>query len=93
LNANLPESALTKTGQKLQKVKEQGFDVFVDVCPWCHRQFDAKQSQAAKTVAETLDVPVMYLTQLLGLSFGLDVEKLGLHLNQSPVDQIVGGGK
>ena len=92
LNANLPESALTKTGQKLQRVKEQGFDVFVDVCPWCHRQFDAKQKQAAKTIAETLDVPVFYLTQLLGLSLGLDEKQLGLHLNQSPVETISMGG-
>jgi succinate dehydrogenase / fumarate reductase, cytochrome b subunit len=92
LNANLPETALTKTGQKLQQVKAQGFDAFVDVCPWCHRQFDAKQKQAAKTIAETLDVPVFYLTQLLGISFGVDREKLGLQLNQSPVENISIGG-
>lgn len=92
LNANLPESALTKTGQKLQRVKAQGFDVFIDVCPWCHRQFDAKQKQAAKTVADTLDVPVLYLTQVLGLSFGLEKEKLGIHLNQSPVESLSIGG-
>jgi heterodisulfide reductase subunit B len=92
LNANLPETALTKTGQKLQQVKAQGFDAFVDVCPWCHRQFDAKQKQAAKTIAETLDVPVFYLTQLIGISFGLDHEKLGLQLNQSPIENLSVGG-
>lgn len=93
LTANLPESALTKTGQKLQKVQEQGFDVFVDVCPWCHRQYDSKQTKAGETVAAKLEVPVLYLTQLLGLSFGVKPEKLGLDLNLSPVDKldIVGG--
>ena len=93
LNANLPESALTKTGQKLQKVQEQGFDVFIDVCPWCHRQYDAKQKKAGETVAAKLEMPVMYLTQLLGLSFGLSEEKIGLDLNQSPVDKLKLGGK
>ncbi|MFO8077050.1 MAG: CoB--CoM heterodisulfide reductase iron-sulfur subunit B family protein [Thermoplasmatota archaeon] len=92
LNANLPESALTKTGQKLQQVKAQGFDAFVDVCPWCHRQFDQKQKQAGKTVAETLDVPVFYLTQLLGAALGIDKEKLGFTLNQSPIQSITIGG-
>ena len=93
LNANLPETALTKTGQKLQKVEEYGFDAFVDVCPWCHRQFDARQKKAGDTVAAKLDVPVMYLTQLMGLAFGINPEKLGLHLNQSPVDKLIKGGK
>lgn len=93
LTANLPESALTKTGQKLQKVQEQGFDVFIDVCPWCHRQYDSKQIKAGETVAAKLEVPVLYLSQLLGLSFGVKQEKLGLDLNLSPVGKlaIVGG--
>ena len=86
--ANLPESALTKTGQKLVAVQEQDFDVFVDVCPWCHRMFDSKQVKAGETVASKLDVPVLYLTQLIGLAFGVKKEKLGLDLNLSPVDKL-----
>lgn len=93
LQTNLPESALTKTGQKLAAVQEQGFDVFIDVCPWCHRMFDAKQSKAGETVATTLHVPVMYLTQLVGLAFGIDKNKLGLPFNLSPVEQLTFEGK
>ncbi|UCF49114.1 MAG: CoB--CoM heterodisulfide reductase iron-sulfur subunit B family protein [Thermoplasmatales archaeon] len=93
LTANLPESALTKTGQKLQKVQEQGFDAFIDTCPWCHRQYDSKQIKAGETVAAKLEVPVLYLTQLLGLSFGISSDKLGLDLNLSPVDKLNLGGK
>ena len=93
LTANLPESALTKTGQKLQKVQEQGFDAFIDTCPWCHRQYDSKQTKAGETVATKLEVPVFYLTQLVGLSFGVSSDKLGLDLNLSPVDKINFGGK
>lgn len=92
LTANLPESALTKTGQKLQKVQEAGFDCFVDVCPWCHRQYDSKQTKAGETVAAKLDVPVFYLTQLLGASFGISKDKLGFDLNLSPVDKLKIGG-
>ena len=93
LTANLPESALTKTGQKLKSVQEQGFNAFVDTCPWCHRQYDAKQTKAGETVAAKLEVPVFYLTQLLGLAFGISKDKLGLNLNQSPVNKISIGGK
>lgn len=89
LNSNKPESALTKTGQKLQRVQEQGFDLFVDVCPWCHRQYDSKQVKAGETVTAKLDVPVFYLTQLLGIAFGIPKGKLGLDLNQSSVEKIL----
>jgi len=88
IDINLPESALTKTGQKLQAVQEHGFSAFVDVCPWCHKMFDARQTKAGETVATKLDVPVFYLTQLMGLAFGLNKEKLGLHINKSPIDKI-----
>ena len=88
LQINLPESALTKTGQKLKAVQEYGFDGLVDVCPWCHRMYDARQVKAGETVATKLEVPVFYLTQLLGLALGVNKEKLGLDLNLSPVDKI-----
>jgi len=91
LTANLPETSLTKTGQKLQRVQEQGFDAFIDTCPWCHRQYDSKQAKAGETVAAKLDVPVLYLTQMIGLSFGISKDKLGLDLNLSPVDKVTGG--
>jgi heterodisulfide reductase subunit B len=50
--------------------------------------FDSKQVKAGETVASKLEVPVVYLTQLLGLAFGIKKEKLGLNLNLSPVDKL-----
>ena len=88
IDANLPESALTKTGQKLQAIEEHGFDAMIDVCPWCHKMFDSRQSKAGETVAAKLDVPVLYLTQLLGLALGIKKDKLGLNLNNSSVDKL-----
>lgn len=88
LSINLPDSALTKTGQKLKKVQEHGFDVFVDVCPWCHRMFDTKQNKAGETVASKIEIPVLYLTQLLGLALGIENKKLGLDFNLSPVEKL-----
>ena len=88
LQINLLESALTKTGQKLKAIQEYGFSGLVDVCPWCHRMYDARQTKAGETVATKLEVPVFYLTQLLGLAFGIKKEKLGLDLNLSPVDKL-----
>jgi heterodisulfide reductase subunit B len=87
---NLPDSALTKAGQKLKAVSDNGFAGLVDMCPWGHRLFDARQKNAADTVGEKLDVPVFYLTQLIGLGLGMSPEDLGLHLNLSPIDKVEG---
>jgi heterodisulfide reductase subunit B len=93
LLANLPDSALTKTGQKLQAIQEQGIQALVDVCPWCHKMFDSRQTKAGEIVTAKLDVPVVYLTQLLGIALGVSKDKLGFDLNLSPVDKLnLGGG-
>jgi len=88
LQLNLDESALTKSGQKLKAVSEQGYDGLVDVCPWCHKMFDARQKKSAETVATKVELPVFYLTQLIGMTFGINNDKLGLNLNLSAVEKI-----
>lgn len=85
---NHPESALTKTGQKLQAVEQRNFNAMATMCPWGQRILDGKQSNAAQTVGATISLPVIYYTQLLGLAMGISPEKLGLELNNSPVDRI-----
>ncbi len=90
-----PESALTKTAQKLKAVQEHAFNALATLCPWGHRMFDTKQSNASQTIGETLNMPVLYLTQLLGLAMGIEPSKLGLELNLSPIEQlkVMGGGE
>jgi heterodisulfide reductase subunit B len=51
--------------------------------------FDSKQEEASATVGVRLNLPVVYYTQLLGLALGIGQDKLGLYLNQSPVDQLL----
>ena len=49
----------------------------------------AKQKDAGTTVGAKLNVPVVCLTQLLSLALGVERNKFGLSLNQSPVDQLL----
>ena len=49
------------------------------------------QKKAGDTVAAKLNIPVVYLTQLIGLSLGISDEKLGLNLNMSPVEALEKG--
>jgi len=88
LLANLPESAMTKAGQKMQAIQIQ-FDGMVTVCPWCHKMFDSRQQKAAETVASPITLPVVYFTQLVGLAMDIDKKKLGFDLNLSPVEDFL----
>ncbi len=83
------DSALTKAGEKLKAVQDRGFDALTIVCPLGGRVLDSKQERAAGMVGEKLDMPVFYLTQLVGLSMGMEPESLGLNLNKSPVSKLI----
>ena len=84
-----PDSALSLAGTKLGVLQNLGVDGLVVSCPDCGLMFDSKQKEAGTTVGAKLDVPVVYYTQLLGLSLVIEQEKLGLHLNQSPVGKLL----
>jgi heterodisulfide reductase subunit B len=84
-----PDSALSLAGTKLSVLQNLGVDGLVVSCPDCGLMFDSKQKDAGTTVGAKLDLPVVYYTQLLGLSLGIEQEKLGLHLNQSPINQLL----
>ncbi|MGC9469510.1 MAG: CoB--CoM heterodisulfide reductase iron-sulfur subunit B family protein [Anaerolineae bacterium] len=65
------------TGKILVSAKEAEADVVTLACPMCHTALDAYQTKAARAMHESLDLPILYFTQLMGLAFGLDPSKLG----------------
>ena len=71
--------------EKLTNIRDAGADIIVDCCPFCHLQLDLGQMEAngiyKDMIGEPFKVPVIYITQLLGLSFGIDPNKLGLIKN------------
>ncbi len=83
------DGAFTFSGLKLKAVQDQGFDGLVVSCPACHMMFDARQKVSAATVGAQLNLPVLYFSQLLGVAMGINEERLGLHLNRSPIDELL----
>lgn len=73
------------TREKLMNMRDAGADIVLDCCPFCHLQLDLGQMEAngiyKDIIGEPLKIPVVYITQLLGLSFGMDPNKLGLIKN------------
>lgn len=83
------DAALTLSGLKVKAVQERGADALIVSCPSCQMMFDVHQRGAAAAIGTRLSLPVLYYTQLLGIAMGIDVEKLGLQLNRSPVEEFL----
>ncbi len=72
--------ALKLTEQILTEASQRGAQCIVVTCPLCHMTLETL-SDKIKTVPDRHKVPVLFFTQLIGLSFGVDTRKLGLHRN------------
>lgn len=63
----------------------KGADCIVTVCPMCQMNLDAYQGEAAAELGSKVRIPVLFLTQLIGLSFNLPEKDLLLGQNIAPV--------
>ena len=64
------------TKEKLDHMSEAGVDAIVDVCPFCHMQFDQGQTEVNERYGTDFAIPVFHLAQLYGLAMGLSAEEL-----------------
>ena len=68
------EVALHVLEEKLTFMKEVEPDAILNICPFCHLQFDQGQKKL-----QSFQTPVLHLNQVLGLAFGERPKKLGIH--------------
>ncbi|MCX7990522.1 MAG: CoB--CoM heterodisulfide reductase iron-sulfur subunit B family protein [Proteobacteria bacterium] len=71
----------------LNSARLAGAEALLTSCPLCHYNLDARQQEMIDSKVGFKPIPVFYLTQIIGLSLGLDVESLGFEKNKvSPVN-------
>ena len=69
---------LSYTKEKLELMTEAGVDAIVNVCPFCHMQFDVGQTEVNERYNTDFALPVFHLAQLYGLAMGLTADDLTL---------------
>ncbi len=62
----------------LDDARQAGADVVAVGCPMCHNNLDFRQKAIARRSPEPFALPIVFLTQLVGLALGLDPQTLGL---------------
>lgn len=85
VRARSPDVALRMTKIKLDIFKEAGAQAIVTPCPFCHLQYDSGQKELRKK-GNDYNIPVLHVSQLLALSFGVERDKLGLKFHSTPVN-------
>ena len=67
------------SGRILDMAKRLGGDAVAVACPLCQQNLDLRQSQVNRFWGRTFNMPVLYITQLVGYALGLDPAALGIH--------------
>ena len=80
--------AMELARKKLYSAKAAGAHCIVTPCPFCGIQFDLIQLKIEREFNESIELPMLFLPQLLGLSLGLKSESLGFDLHRVPLDEI-----
>ncbi len=80
LRAAFGDVAKEFTKTNLENIKASGAEYIVDICPFCHLQFDSVQKDLGYSI------PVLHLSQLYGVAMGMDKKELGLEAHIVPVN-------
>jgi heterodisulfide reductase subunit B len=64
-------------------------DCFATVCPLCQGNLDANQSEASAILGREIRMPVLYLSQLMGLAFDLPADEILLKKNIVSPDAVL----
>jgi heterodisulfide reductase subunit B len=83
------EGSLAFARRKLVDLQTNEVDLLVTVCPSCFQQFDLNQA-ALQRANEDVNVPVMYLSELIALAYGHSPEEIGLDMHRVPVQPFLG---
>jgi heterodisulfide reductase subunit B len=79
LSMSRPDAVERLTARLLSVAREAGADCLALACPMCHVNLDLRQRDMTQSHNEVEETPILYLTQLLGLAFGIPAEELGLN--------------
>jgi len=71
------ETAFEMAANYLNNAKQRGADFMVTPCPLCHISLDLYQKKSTKQIKVDINLPVMHLSQLVGLALGVEPKKLG----------------
>ena len=78
LSISRTEIALRLVNSILEAAQEKGAECIAVVCPLCQSNLDTRQGDINKKFGTSYKIPILYLSQLIGLTQKLGYSQLGL---------------
>ena len=83
------KNSLAMVAKHTADVKDLGADAMVTPCPLCHLNLDGFQPKAASQAGRKIDVPILHLSQVIGLAMGISPNDLGLRKHIMTVKPLI----
>lgn len=79
LSMSRTDIVVSLTDSILEMAQASGAQCITVACPMCQINLDLRQLDIKKKLGKSYDMPIVYITQLIGLCLGIPPEKLGLN--------------
>jgi len=77
------------TDSILEMAKTSGAQCIAVGCPMCQINLDMRQLDICKQMGKSYDMPILYITQLLGLCLGVPAGELGFEKLMIPASHVI----
>ena len=72
-------------GKILEDAVERGAEAVIVACPMCHSNLDMRRKEIERVTGKEFTIPIIYITQAIGLALGIEPKILGLQRHFVPV--------
>jgi heterodisulfide reductase subunit B len=76
-NLTRTEITVRRSAAVIEMAQAAGAECIVVACPMCQISLDVRQADMEKLLGKKYDMPVIYVTQLVGLALGIAPKELG----------------
>ena len=77
------------TSKVLSMALDSGANCIAVACPLCQQNLDLRQGQVNSTTGSNFNIPILYFTQIIGLTYGLSPKELGMDKLIVSAEQII----
>jgi heterodisulfide reductase subunit B len=81
-----PAASARLCGKILKDAEARNVDCIAVACPMCQNNLDSKQDEVRAEFGISRAIPIVFITQLMGLAYGIDESRLQLASSIVPFD-------
>lgn len=78
LSVSRTDLVVRLSGNILKDADDRGAEAVIVACPMCHSNLDMRREAINQQLLKPVMIPVLYVTQAIGLALGLSPKELGL---------------